>query len=78
MSEHLPESVADLQPSARWTYRELQQADGPLTVTELVHRTGYSKRGIRHATEALQSEGLIVEQWSDGGDCKCKLFAVRP
>jgi DNA-binding transcriptional regulator GbsR (MarR family) len=65
MTDQLPPAVHDLPPSARFVYRELDRADSPLTVTELQHRTGYSTRGIRHATETLTDRGLICEGYED-------------
>ena len=65
MTDSLPTTVHDLPPSARFVYRELERADGPLTVTDLQHRTGYSMRGIRHATETLTDRDLIREGYED-------------
>jgi len=74
-TKQLPADCQDLQPSARFVFRELQRADGPLTVTTLQQRTGYSTRGIRHATEALLSEDLIREGFEDT-DLRRKYFEV--
>lgn len=63
--EPLPPGVQELAPSARFVYRELARADGTLTVTELASRTGYSPRGIRHATNALEEEGYLHSTWRD-------------
>jgi len=65
MTDPLPPTVHDLPPSARFVYRELDRADSPLTVMELQHRTGYSTRGVRHATETLTDRGLIREGYED-------------
>ena len=61
----LPEIVKDLPPTARLIYRELQHAGGgPLTITDLVHRTGCPPSSIRRARNELDDHSLIVEQWS--------------
>jgi DNA-binding transcriptional regulator GbsR (MarR family) len=65
MTDSLPTTVHDLPPSARFVYRELDRADSPLTVTDLQHRTGYSTRGIRHATETLTDRDLIRDGFED-------------
>jgi len=76
MTDALPDHVRDLSPATRWVYKELRLSDTPLTVTDLVTRTGYSKRGIRSATETLLDEQLIEEEY-EAGDARRKQFDTR-
>jgi len=79
VTDPLPPTVKDLQPSARFVYRELARAGEPLTVAQLRDRTGYSLRGLRHATTALIEEGLVIDSYSSA-DAREKQFspADRP
>jgi DNA-binding GntR family transcriptional regulator len=76
MTDTLPPVVRELQPTARFVYRELQRAeDNRLTIAALRERTGYSTRGIRHATTALEAEELIESQWRDN-DPRQRVFIL--
>jgi DNA-binding transcriptional regulator GbsR (MarR family) len=60
---NLPDPVRDESTMIKFVYRELDRANEPLTVNELVRNTGLSKRGIRAATQELKEHDLIISRF---------------
>lgn len=54
-----PESVADLQPAARFVFRELRRSDdNRLSHSALRDRTGMSQKTLRRARTDLEEAGV--------------------
>lgn len=69
----LPPKLANLSISARWIYRELDEA-GPCTQAELRARTFLSARTVRRALEQLQDHGAVDQRPS--GDARSPRYDV--
>lgn len=69
--------VYGLSRSAGRIYGVLYFADGPLSIPELVDRTGYAKSTVSNVTRTLTRVGLIHRRSSDGGGRRVRFTAER-
>ena len=69
--------VYGLSRSAGRIYGVLYFADDPLSIPELVDRTGYAKSTVSNVTRTLTRVGLIHRRSSDGGGRRVRFAAER-
>ena len=69
--------VYGLSRSSGRIYGVLYFADGPLSIPELVERTGYAKSTVSNVTRTLTRVGLIRRRSSDGGGRRVRFAAER-
>ncbi|MFW6317430.1 MAG: GbsR/MarR family transcriptional regulator [Halorubrum sp.] len=69
--------VYGLSRSAGRIYGVLYFADGPLSIPELVDRTGYAKSTVSNVTRTLTRVGLIRRRSSEGGGRRVRFAAER-
>ncbi|MFO8114810.1 MAG: MarR family transcriptional regulator [Halorubrum sp.] len=69
--------VYGLSRSAGRLYGALYFADEPLSIPELVDRTGYAKSTVSNVTRTLSRLGLIHRRSSDGGGRRVRFAAER-
>lgn len=69
--------VYGLSRSAGRIYGVLYFADEPLSIPELVDRTGYAKSTVSNVTRTLSRLGLIHRRSSDGGGRRVRFAAER-
>ena len=69
--------VYGLSRSAGRIYGVLYFATDPLSIPELVERTGYAKSTVSNVTRTLTRVGLIRRRSSDGGGRRVRFTAER-
>lgn len=69
--------VYGLSRSAGRIYGELYFAEAPLSIPELVDKTGYAKSTISNVTRTLTRIGLIHRRSSEGGGRRVQYTAER-
>jgi DNA-binding transcriptional regulator GbsR (MarR family) len=69
--------VYGLSRSAGRVYGTLYFAESPLSIPELVERTGYAKSTVSNVTRTLTRLGLIRRRSSEGGGRRVRFEAER-
>lgn len=69
--------LRELPPSTKLVLKVLQDADGPLTQSELIEETLLSPRTTRYALNRLSEEGIIDEEIALA-DARKQNYSLRP
>lgn len=73
----IPAALAQSPATDKVVFQYLQDADEPLTQTDLAEQTRTSQRTIRDALTRMERRGL-VESWRVGGDARAKEYRLNP